>query len=208
MATRRGLLELKGKVFGSLTVVGKVPTPSNLKQRWNCRCVCGKIVTVRHDYLLHTNSPKTHCGCLNKGLPTLEKPTYICWSAMIMRCTKENHVAYPSYGGRGITVCEQWLTSFEQFYRDMGRRPTGKHTLDRIDPDGNYEPGNCRWATTKEQGRNKRTTINIPHPRSGVVMPAAAVAESLGISYQALRARMLEEGTWPTAQQKQQDPTS
>lgn len=196
---RRGLRDLKGQTFGSLTVLCKVPTPSTQKQRWNCLCVCGKIVTVRHDYLIHTNSPKTHCGCLNKGLPTLEKLTYNCWSAMIMRCTKKNHIAYDYYGGRGITVCDRWMQSFEHFFQDMGRRPTAQHTLDRIDPDRNYEPGNCRWATAKEQGRNKRATIKIPHPKSGVLMPAAQVAESLGWTYQKLRAKMIEEGTWPTS---------
>lgn len=197
MNQRRGLTELKGRLFGSLTVISKVPTPSTQKQRWNCRCVCGKVVTVRHDYLLHTNSPKTHCGCLNKGLPTLEKLTYNCWQAMLMRCTKPDHVAYASYGGRGITVCEQWKNSFEQFFKDMGRRPTQRHSLDRIDANGNYEPSNCRWATTKEQGRNKRKSLFMAHPTSGVVMPVAQIAESLGMSYQSFRAKMIEEGKWP-----------
>lgn len=198
MTKRFGLTELKGRVFGDLTVLGKVPTPTTMKQRWRCKCSCGNTITVRHDYLLHTNSPKTHCGCKRAGLPTLEKPTYICWSAMLLRCTNEKHIAYKSYGGRGIKVCDAWKDSFEQFFQDMGKRPSKSHTLDRIDPNGHYEPGNCRWATYKEQGRNKRETIMIPHPKSGVVMPAAAVAESLGVTYQALRAVMVEEGTWPT----------
>jgi hypothetical protein len=75
---------------------------------------------------------------------------------MIGRCENSNVERYPSYGGRGIKVCERWRGSFKNFLADMGRKPTPKHSIDRIDVDGNYEPGNCRWATNSEQQRNKR----------------------------------------------------
>ena len=87
------------------------------------------------------------------------EPEYKAWQTMRLRCTVPANAAYASYGGRGIKVCERWMNSVEAFMQDMGKKPTPKHELDRINNDGNYEPSNCRWATRSENDRNRRSTV-------------------------------------------------
>lgn len=93
---------------------------------------------------------------------------YRIWQHVKGRCTNPNNKAYPYYGGRGITVCDRWIGSFESFFEDMGLRPSPKHSIDRIDNDGGYSPGNCRWATAKEQANNCRPKDikGEKHPRA------------------------------------------
>ena len=96
---------------------------------------------------------------LSHGLS--DDPVYDCWVAMKARCFKEHHPNYRQYGGRGITVCDRWAHSFENFLGDMGAKPSSKHTIDRIDVNGNYEPTNCRWITIQEQQKNKRCSNEV-----------------------------------------------
>lgn len=98
-----------------------------------------------------------HHGYARRDSQGRQSPTYVSWLGMIARCTKPNHNRYYRYGGRGIQICVKWIF-FENFLTDMGERPLGT-SLDRMDNDGNYEPGNCRWATPKEQCINRRTPI-------------------------------------------------
>jgi hypothetical protein len=87
------------------------------------------------------------------------RPEYVTWAGMKQRCLNPHCADYKRYGGRGIGICERWRNSFENFFTDMGPKPSPKYSIDRIDNDGNYEPGNCRWATSGEQQTNKRSTI-------------------------------------------------
>jgi hypothetical protein len=130
---------------------------------WLCQCECGNTVVVNGNALRRGNTRS--CGCLQKDEASLRRrthgmkgtPTYRSWVAMKNRCTNPRQDNYGRYGARGIAVCDRWLGEggFDAFLYDMGERPEGT-TLDRIDPDGNYEPANCRWATAEEQERNKR----------------------------------------------------
>ena len=148
--------DLTGKTFGRLTVIGYVGRNQFDHFLWLCRCECGgeKVATTSS----LNNGRTVACGCYNasKTHGMSNTPEYKAWRQMINRCTKPHNHAYPQYGGRGIKICSRWLESFENFYADMGPRPNDKHSLDRINNDGNYEPHNCRWAVSFDQMNNRR----------------------------------------------------
>jgi len=155
------VIDLTGQVFGRLTVVGFAGIGSNRSARWECICLCGAVVVINSATL--RNGRTQSCGCYHKQLlrerNTLhglcKSTEYGSWSNMRKRCNRPNDPQYADYGGRGITVCEEW-ESFENFYKDMGPKPTPKHSIDRIDVNSNYEPSNCRWADRIVQARNMR----------------------------------------------------
>lgn len=149
-------LDLTGRIFGRLTVIEEV----NKKGRdieWVCKCCCGNTVTVRRSSLMSERTKS--CGCLWREKQTTHNasktPEYRVWQSMKQRCNNAKAYRYKDYGERGIVVCDRW-NSFECFFEDMGQRPSISHSVDRIDNDGNYEPGNCKWSTRSEQQRNKR----------------------------------------------------
>ena len=150
--------DLTGMQFGRLGAV-KYLGSINRKSRWLCACSCGKETVVVYQHLVngHTQS----CGCIHTEMLKARAthgmrhtPEYDTWMHLIQRCTNRKNTSWPDYGGRGIAVCDRWK-KFENFFADMGSRPSGK-SLDRINNNGGYEPGNCRWATSLEQNRNRR----------------------------------------------------
>lgn len=181
---------LKGKRFGRWLVIAPKGRDRYGGRMWECRCDCGVIRTVRETSLRSGQSRS--CGCLHAELLAerakigryarkhgmYATPEYQSWHLMKWRCGNPSAVGYQYYGGRGISVCREWLESFETFYCDMGPRPTPKHSIDRIDNDGNYEPGNCRWATAKEQAHNRRNNHVITF--NGETLCATEWSDRLG----------------------------
>lgn len=206
-------INLTGRRFDRLLVEASAGRRAGLLV-WQCSCDCGARLIVAAKSLLGGNTRS--CGCLKlealrsrstrhgHSKRRLRTPTYHSWMAMMMRCRQPSAQNYQRYGGRGITVCERWL-SFENFLADMGERPPGM-TLDRRDSSLGYEPGNVRWTTAVEQGRHTRRSVLTPdlvqeaRGRREHGESASSIARRLAISRSTIQ-HALKGRTWKEAAQ-------
>lgn len=198
MAEKAPKFDITGDRFGRLVAVSHSRNRDGCSQ-WVCECDCGNQATVRAGYL---RSGKTKsCGCLKAEMLSggIAKThghygtgTHKSWDSMIQRCTNPADPSWSRYGGQGVIVDPAWLASFESFLADMGVRPRGK-TLDRFpDCHGNYEPGNCRWATPAEQANNKRNSRTIEY--NGAILNGRELAALTGMNYHTVRQLAFSKG--------------
>ncbi len=194
----RPILVRSGDIYGRLTVIREVY--GYYDRRFEMVCECGKTVIAR---LLNLRRKHTRsCGCLQREICTTVNIThgksysqeYKIWSGMVKRCTDEKCKAFKDYGGRGITVCDEWLHDFPAFFAHVGPRPSPKHSINRINNDLGYAPGNVEWATGDEQARNTRRNMWITF--QGERRLLIDVCRQLGVSYRTTIQRHRKLG-WP-----------
>lgn len=180
--------------FGRLVVVARAGDRAG-HQMWSCRCDCGQVVEVRGASLRSGNTRS--CGCYHSERLKTDATThgrtgsaeYVAWNSMLARCTNEKHDAFQWYGGQGVSVCDRWRDSFAAFLADMGDKPGPDHQLDRYpNATGNYEPGNVRWATRRQQCRNRTSNVRVAF--RGEELCATEWAERVGISASTILKRL------------------
>jgi hypothetical protein len=197
------LVDLHGRVFGLLTVVERARLGRNRgagNAFWRCVCACGCEVVVRGDALLSGRKrsychPLRHPELVLRFRPTEgHRLTRKTWRRIIERCENPNHDRYAEYGGRGIAMCQRWRESFEAFKADLGERPGPEYSIERINNERGYEPGNCRWATDAEQRLNQRRTRWVTY--QGETIRLADLVARLGRveDYQSIAGRIFVLG--------------
>lgn len=195
----RGRKIKSGERFGSLVCMRPNGKAADGHIKWLCRCDCGRTCTKQSNSLRTSerSGSQASCGCVsdaeNRRRATRHgmrgTREYDSWRSAIERCHNPNSKDHHRYGAIGVRVCDEWRSDFEAFHRDMGERPEGT-TLDRWpDKDGDYKPGNCRWATAKEQANNRRVTVFVSAP-NGEHAPLSQVASEIGITYGAAFMRL------------------
>lgn len=187
------VIDLTGKTFGRLSVVGRCDSDDRGQAMWTCQCACGTTKNIRGRCL--RLGRVVSCGCLRMerlkaGSPTHRMtgtPTWSVWRDMRKRCSNVKAQNFKHYGGRGIKVCDRW-SDFSLFLADMGERPPGS-SIERKDVDGDYEPGNCLWIPASDQPKNTRRTIRVEV--DGKEMCLKSACELLGAPYSRVRDRMM-----------------
>jgi len=200
---RERLKDKTGMKFGMLTVVERLGK-KNGKYWWKCKCECGQVFEAEGDSV--RKGAQYACPSCTKPIRYSKVAAaktihgragtrlYTVWAAMRRRCYSKADTRYHDYGGRGITVCDRWRHSFEAFLADMGECPPGME-LDRKDNDGPYSPENCRWATKKQQGRNKRNNRLVTF--EGKTHPLVVWCERFGLHYYRTLQRLTRDGRTP-----------
>lgn len=197
VASKPFRFDLTGMRFVNLTAVRYLGRASVDSPGWLCRCDCGSEV-ILEGYLLRSGISKS-CGC--RRIKSVTKHgmhrslEYKTWSGMKSRCHNPKDHGYPDYGGRGIVVCDRWRYSFTNFFKDMGVKPSAKHSIERKNNNGNYEPGNCVWATWQDQQNNRRSSRIIT--LGGESLTVAEWARKNGMAYVTLESRIQHQGWDP-----------
>lgn len=193
LPTAYQFVNLIGNRYGRLLIKDYAGKNSQKKTQWLCICDCGveKIISsadIKAEKIVSCGCHKNESASKRFSTHKLCKSSeYSSWAAMINRCTNKKLRDYKNYGGRGIVVCDRWRDSFEDFLLDMGNKPSQKHSIDRIDVNGNYQKSNCRWADDFQQARNARSNIVIEFNNKKMVLSEAA--EIYGINYGTLISR-------------------
>lgn len=191
-----GFEDLTGRRFDRLEVIERDGSGKFGSARWKCRCDCGKELLLESSKL--RDGKQKSCGCLRgESHGMSESPEYQAWGAMIRRCHNPNSPNFKHYGGRGIRVCDEWRGSFTAFLQHVGGRPVPSMSIDRIDPNGHYEPGNVRWASRVEQNNNMRSNVIVEF--GGERLTLAQAARKSGIGYALLSGRMRRGMTFEAA---------
>lgn len=187
-------IDFTGRRFGRLVAL-RVIRRHGERRMWECLCDCG-ATTITSPKRLACGETRS-CGCLFRDTITLHgathHPLYPTWNYMLTRCYNTKSEGYEHYGGRGIKICDRWLNNPHAFFEDMGPKPSPKHSIDRIDSEGDYEPSNCRWATSIEQNRNRSVCKKLTW--NGRTMGVPEWAEEIGIPRRRLTARLRDGWT-------------
>lgn len=216
--TERHPQKLRGKDHSGIRygrwVVKSFSHRRNADYYWTATCSCGKEKLV----LIHSlvSGRSLSCGCVGKEKMTTHGMSmtreYGVWGGMLSRCSDASNKDYPNYGGRGVSVCKEWMKSFDNFYRDMGERPTKSHSIDRINNSKGYSKENCRWATRLEQSRNRRNSVFLT--LGGVTKHLGEWSKDVGIPpkriYQRIRAgwSVHDAIMTPTGKDRRTNPSS
>ncbi len=199
---RRGSLpiDITGRRFGKWTAISLHPQRQNKRTLWLCRCDCGTEKTVLTCHLISGRSKAClYCKPVGEGATrfkhgSIRHPLYSTWRNMLDRCRNPSNQDWHIYGGKGVKVCDEWLSDFLAFVNDMGPKPSPKHSIDRKDSNGDYTKDNCRWATAKEQARNMSRNVFVEYEGSRVTL--AEACEVSGVNYGSAKWRLKNGRDW------------